>query len=151
MTDPNFPPSSQSPAPEAAQAPAGAHAPAAAQAPLSAADDAQWAMLVHFFNIILVVPAVVIFLIFKDRGPRVAVESKEALNWTINVAGAVILLNIANIVLGFIPIVGLIAWILIMVVIWAILIVNLIFAIRGGMRVKDGGSYRYPWNYRWIK
>lgn len=108
-------------------------------------------MLSHFLNIILVVPALIIFLIFKDRGPRVAIESKEALNWTINVAGTMIVLNIANLVLGFIPIVGLVAWLVLTFVIWAVLIANLIFAIMGGMKVKNGGSYRYPMNYRWIK
>lgn len=144
MTDANSQPQPENPASAAQPA-------AAASAPLSAADDAQWAMLSHFLNIILVLPALIIFLVFKDRGPRVAVESKEALNWTINVAGLVIILNIVNIVLSFVPVIGLISWILSTLVIWAIIIVNIIFSIRGGMNVKAGGSYRYPMNHRWIK
>lgn len=120
-------------------------------APLREAEDTQWAMLVHFLNIILVIPAVIIFVVFKDRGQRVAVESKEALNWTINIAGAVIILNVANVIIGFIPILGAVTWILFTLVIWALLILNLVFAIMGGLKVKNGGSYRYPLNYRWIK
>ncbi|MGO3147389.1 MAG: DUF4870 domain-containing protein [Leucobacter sp.] len=124
---------------------------APAPAPLSTAEDAQWAMLAHYLNIILVIPAMIIFLIFKDRGQRVAVESKEALNWSINVAGVIIILNVANVILGFIPVIGFIAWILITIAIWAVLITNLILAITGGTKVKNGGSYRYPLNHRWIK
>lgn len=77
-------------------------------------------MLSHFLNIILLGPALVIFLVFKDRGQQVAFESKEPLNWAIYVAGAVIVLNI-------------------------------IFCIKGGLTVKEDGSYRYPMDYWWIK
>jgi len=108
-------------------------------------------MLSHFLNVIAVIPALIIFMMFKDRGQRVAVESKEALNWSINIAGVVIVLNIANVILGFIPVLGLFAWILVTVLLFAIYIAHIIFCIKGGMKVKDGGSYRYPWNYRWIK
>lgn len=141
MTEPNARPMSEPPA--------GGAQPAAA--PLTAAEDAQWAMLAHFLNIILVIPALVIYLMFKDRGQRVATESREALNWTINVAGVVVILNIANMILGLIPVLGAILWIVLTLVIVAVLIANLVFAILGGMKVKNGGSYRYPMNYRWIK
>lgn len=118
---------------------------------MSPAEDANMASLVHFLNIILVIPAVIIYIMFKDRGQRVAVESKEALNWTINVAAVVIVLNVLNVILAMIPVIGAVAWILITLLIWAVLIANLAFAIMGGLKVKNGGSYRYPMNYRWIK
>ena len=53
-------------------------APAAPQpaAPLTEAEDKQWASFAHFGNIILLVPALIIYLVFKDRGPKVAVEGK---------------------------------------------------------------------------
>lgn len=145
MTDPNAQPLYEPPASQPQQSP-----PAAA-APLTAAEDKQWATLVHFFNIILLIPALIIYLVFKDRGQLVRSESKEALNWTINVAGAVIALNIVNVILGFIPIIGIVSWLLLTLVIWAIIVVNVIFAIMGGMKVKNGGTYRYPLNHRWIK
>ena len=125
--------------------------PAGSSPALSPADDANWASLVHFLNIILVIPAVIIYIMFKDRGQRVAVESKEALNWTINVAAVVIVLNVLNVILAMIPVIGAVAWILFTLLIWAVLIANLAFAIMGGLKVKNGGSYRYPMNYRWIK
>lgn len=140
MTDQNIPP---------AQEPS--LSPATPPAPLSAAEDGQWAMLAHFLNIILLIPAIIIYVVFKDRGQRVAAEGKEALNWTINVSGAVIILNIANVIFGFIPVLGLVTFVVFTIAIWAIIVVNLIFAIRGGLQVKAGGGYQYPLNYRWIK
>ncbi len=120
-------------------------APAAPQpaAPLTEAEDKQWASFAHFGNIILLIPALIIYLVFKDRGPKVAVEGKEALNWTINVTGAWIILAI----LSVIPFIGLIFSLLL----FALAIVNIIFAILGGVKVNGGGSYRYPVNIRWIK
>ncbi|RFA14319.1 hypothetical protein B7R21_06995 [Subtercola boreus] len=120
-------------------------------APLSAEDDKLWASLSHFGNIIPLVPALVIHLVFKDRGRQVRQESTEALNWTINVTAAIIVLNVLATILGFIPFVGGILGLLIGLVTWAVVIVNLVFAIIGGMRVNGGGSYRYPINYRWIR
>lgn len=128
--------------------PPAAPAPAA---PLSEAEDRQWASFAHFGNIILLVPALIIYLVFKDRGAKVAVEGKEALNWTINVTGLVIVVNIVNVILGFIPVIGWILALLFTLVLWAVIIVNIIFAIIGGVRVNGGGSYRYPLNIRWIK
>lgn len=120
-------------------------APAAPQpaAPLTEAEDRQWASFAHFGNIILLIPALIIYLVFKDRGPKVAVEGKEALNWTINVTGAWIILAI----LSVIPFIGLLFSLLLL----ALAIVNIIFAILGGVKVNGGGSYRYPVNIRWIK
>jgi uncharacterized Tic20 family protein len=120
-------------------------APAAPQpaAPLTEAEDKQWASFAHFGNIILLIPALIIYLVFKDRGPKVAVEGKEALNWTINVTGAWIILGI----LSVIPLIGLLFSLLLLV----LAIVNIIFAILGGVKVNGGGSYRYPVNIRWIK
>jgi uncharacterized Tic20 family protein len=119
--------------------------------PLSETDDKLWASLAHFLNIILLIPALIIYLVFGPRGARTKVEGKEALNWTINVVGALIILFIVQIIFGFIPFVGWIIALLAVIVYWAVIIVNIIFAILGGVKVNAGGSYRYPVNIRWIK
>ncbi|MCU1558511.1 MAG: hypothetical protein JWN09_2506 [Microbacteriaceae bacterium] len=119
--------------------------------PLSETDDKLWASLAHFLNIILLIPALIIYLVFGPRGARTKVEGKEALNWTINVVGALIILFIVQIIFGFIPFVGWIIALLAGIVYWAVIIVNIIFAILGGVKVNAGGSYRYPVNIRWIK
>ena len=116
-------------------------------APLTEAEDKQWASFAHFGNIILLIPALIIYLVFKDRGPKVAVEGKEALNWTINVTGAFIILQVLSLILAFTIFLPLIIGILV----FALIIVNIIFAILGGVKVNGGGSYRYPVNIRWIK
>ena len=124
-------------------------APAAPQpaAPLSEAEDKQWASFAHFGNIILLIPALIIWLVFRARGPKTNVEGKEALNWTINVTGLYIIIQILGAILTFVAGIGFI----ILLLGWVLLIVNLIFAIMGGVKVNGGGSYRYPVNIRWIK
>ena len=123
--------------------------PAAPQpaAPLTEAEDKQWASFAHFGNIILLIPALIIWLVFRARGPKTNVEGKEALNWTINVTGLYIIIQILGAILTFVAGIGF----LILLLGWVLLIVNLIFAILGGVKVNGGGSYRYPVNIRWIK
>lgn len=121
----------------------------AAAAPLSEAEDKQWASFAHFGNIILLVPALIIWLVFRARGAKTNIEGKEALNWTINVTGVVVILQILSAILSFTPLFPIV--IIFTLVLWAVLIVNLIFAIMGGVKVNGGGSYRYPVNIRWIK
>lgn len=134
MTDPT-------PQPAAAPQPAG---------PLSAADDKLWASLAHFGGILWILPSLIIFLVLKDRGPRVRVEAKEALNWQITfliiwivwvIIAAIITLPL--IVAGLYFLVGLIGFL-----IWA---GNAAFSIIGGIKVQQGGSYRYPFSFRFIK
>ncbi|MDP9026270.1 MAG: DUF4870 domain-containing protein [Actinomycetota bacterium] len=116
-------------------------------APLTESEDKQWASFAHFGNILSFVPALIIWLIFRERGPKTNVEGKEALNWGINVTGAFIILQILNAILAF----TIITVFLFGLIIFALLIVNIIFAIMGGVKVNGGGSYRYPANIRWIK
>lgn len=142
MTDPN----AQPPADPASGQPSAQTAP-----PLSPAEDKQWAMLSHFLNIILLIPALIIYLVFKDRGQLVRSESKEALNWTINICGLLIISNILIVIFGLIPFIGWLIALLLTLVTFALVIVNIIFAILGGVKVNNGGTYRYPVNYRWIK
>ncbi len=124
---------------------------AAPAAPLSEAEDKQWASFAHFGNILSFVAPLIIWLIFKDRGPKSNVEGKEALNWGINVAGLLVANVILGVIFGFIPVIGLI-WVFISPLLWiAIVVLNVIFSIMGGIKVNGGGSYRYPVNIRWIK
>ena len=120
-------------------------------APLTAAEDKQWAAFAHFGNIIVLIPALIIYVVFKDRGQLVRQESKEALNWTINVAGALFAIWILEAIFTVIPFVGWAINVLLLLAMWVLIVVNVIFAITGGVRVSNGGTYRYPGNIRWIK
>ena len=108
-------------------------------APLSEAEDRQWASFAHFGGILGFLPALIIWLIFKDRGPKTNVEGKEALNFQITILIAYVVGSILTVVF-----VGL----LIILAAW---VVSIIFSIQGGIKVNAGGSYRYPFALRLIK
>jgi uncharacterized Tic20 family protein len=135
--------------------------------PLTEAEDKQWASFAHFGGILGFLPALIIFLVFKDRGPKTNVESKEALNWQITwIAVAIILAILVGIISGIMWAtvsfddyftgggtygVVLIVTGLLTFISWLSYLANLIFSIMGGVKVNGGGSYRYPFAVRLIK
>jgi uncharacterized Tic20 family protein len=129
--------------------PAPAAAPQPAQ-PLSESDDKLWASLAHFGGVLWILPSLLIYLILKDRGPKVRVEAKEALNWQITFLIIwvvwIIISAIISIPLAFTPL----FWLptLLGFLIWA---ANAALSIIGGIKVNGGGSYRYPFAFRFIK
>ena len=130
-------------------------APAAQQpaAPLTPAEDKQWAMFAHFGGVVGILPSLIIFLVFKDRGAITKRESTEALNWQITFTIGYIVLSILVAVLqgaliaagvyGVLTLIGFVPWLL-----W---ILNVILSILGGVKVQGGGSYRYPFALRLVK
>ena len=121
----------------------------AAAAPLTEAEDVNWASLSHLLGILGFIPALVIWLVFKDRGPRTNVEAKEALNFQIAAVIVSVAIQILNAILTAVTfgIWAFIGWIL-PVALWVVMI---IFSIQGYQKVKAGGSYRYPLTIRLIK
>jgi uncharacterized Tic20 family protein len=67
------------------------------------------------------------------------------------VAGALVVLNVLQAVFVVIPILGILISLLLGLAIFAVVVVNIVFAIIGGTRVQAGRPYRYPLNIRWIK
>jgi uncharacterized protein len=126
--------------------PAAAPQPAA---PLTPAEDKQWASFAHLGGIIGILPSLIIWLVFKDRGTLSNVEGKEALNFQITVAIAHVAVFILNAILTAVTLGfwGLIAWLLPL----AVWVFTIIFCIQGFMKVNSGGSYRYPVSVRFIK
>ncbi|MDO5492130.1 MAG: DUF4870 domain-containing protein [Nesterenkonia sp.] len=110
--------------------------------PLTPAEDRRWATLAHFGGLMGCVPSLIIFLIFRDRGPFTAQESKEALNFTLPLT----VLLLASYILALIPAIG---WIfgLTAVLIWIILAVSGLIA---GIECNKGRPYRYRFNLRLI-
>lgn len=115
-------------------------------APLTEAEDKQWASFAHLGGILWLLPSLIIWLVFKDRGPKTNVEAKEALNWQITFLIAWLVLTILGVILLFVGI-GLLFTLLS----WALYIVNVVFSILGFVKVNGGGSYRYPFALRLIK
>ena len=134
MTDANPQPSAQpTPAPAA---------------PLTPAEDKQWASFAHLGGILGILPSLIIYLIFKDRGTLTRQESKEALNFQITILGAEIAIFILSVILGAITfgigsLIGGLGWIA-----W---VVGVIFSIIGFTKVNGGESYRYPFAVRFVK
>jgi uncharacterized Tic20 family protein len=128
--------------------------------PLSEAEDKQWASFAHLGGILFILPSLIIFLVFKDRGAKTKVEAKEALNWQITFA---ILWIVAQIIVAIITAIAVGAAIAtgaygatgITGILWllpgAVWVVNVIFSILGFVKVNSGGSYRYPFAFRFIK
>jgi len=126
-------------------------APAAPQpaAPLTEAEDKQWASFAHYGNILSLLVPLIIWLVFKNRGTKTDVEGKEALNFGITAAIGFVVILILNailtvVTLGFWALIG---WIL-PLALWVIVI---IWSVQGGIKVNNGGSYRYPFAIRFVK
>lgn len=137
--------------------PAAQPAPAA---PLTPAEDKQWASFAHFGGVLGFLPALIIFLVFKDRGALTKQESKEALNWQITWIAVYIVLAIVIAIINavmwgaaglgsygaILAVTGLLSFIA-----WLPWLINVVLSIIGGVKVNGGGSYRYPVAIRLIK
>ena len=121
----------------------------AAAAPLSQAEDNQWASFAHLGGILWILPPLIIWLVFKDRGAHTNSEGKESLNFQITITIAHIAIQIINAVLTAVTL-GfwlLISW-LFPLALW---VLTIIFCVQGFNKAKDGVAYRYPMNIRLIK
>ncbi|TKV26873.1 DUF4870 domain-containing protein [Arthrobacter sp. NamB2] len=111
--------------------------------PLTASEDRQFATLAHFGGILGFIPSLLIFLIFKDRGPFTAQESKEALNFTLPptlLALVAWLLSLVPEIGGFFAVVNALIWVTIT-----------IFSVNAGIQVNRGKPYRYAFNLRFLR
>lgn len=127
--------------------------PTVAAAPLTAAEDKLWASLAHFGGIVGILPSLIVFLVFRERGERTKQESREALNWQITFTSGWIALSIIGAIISFVAysarvyVVGdLVGY---LPLIWWI--VNAVLSVLGGVKVQGGGSYRYPFALRLVK
>ena len=126
--------------------------PTVAAAPLTAAEDKLWASLAHFGGIVGILPSLIVFLVFRERGERTKQESREALNWQITFTIGWIALSIIGAIISFVAysarvyVVGdLVGY---LPLIWWI--VNAVLSVLGGVKVQGGGSYRYPFALRLV-
>lgn len=100
---------------------------------LSPADEKLWATLVHVGGILFSwIPALVGYLVLKERGPFVRAHTATALNFQIT-------LFIAYVVGLILSIVGI--GVLILLAVW---VVNIVFSIIAAMKANQGQYYIYP-------
>ncbi len=122
-------------------------------APYTAAGDQQLAAWAHLSTIAWYWPGpLIIWLVGKDRGQKTNIEAKEALNYGITAIIAWLAVEIVFFwVLGWIPVLGFILAVIGWLAQVAIFVVTIVWAIQGFQRVNAGGSWRYPFNFRFIK
>lgn len=103
-------------------------------------DARTWAMLCHLLAIFAgFLAPLIIWLIKKDEDPFIDNQGKEALNFQITVAIAMV-----------------VSWLLLFVVIGcflmpAVWIVDIVFCILATIKANSGELYRYPISIRFIK
>lgn len=113
--------------------PPGQPYPYVAPQPLNPADEKLWATLVHIGGVFFsFVPALIGFLVLKDRGPFVRAHTATALNFQITVA-------IAYAVGGMLSIIGI--GFLIIAAVW---VIDLVFSIIAAVKANQGQWYTYP-------
>jgi len=108
-------------------------------APLTRSEDVQWGSFAHLGGIIGILPSLIIWLVFKDRGSFTNAEGKEALNFQITAAiTEVIGYMLMPVLIGF-------------VIVPAVYVARIVFSILAYLKAKDGIGYRYPFALRLIK
>ncbi|MGM1029935.1 MAG: DUF4870 domain-containing protein [Actinomycetota bacterium] len=126
----------------------------AAAAPMSPVDEKNAGMWGHISGLSTIVTGgfggwigpLIVYMIYKDRSAFAKQEAKEALNFgilmTIISIGILIVGTLTTIIgIGF----------LLLGLYWIPGLLQVIFGIIGGVRVNNGGSYRYPFNWRMVK
>jgi uncharacterized Tic20 family protein len=108
--------------------------------PLSPSDERLWATLIHVGGIFFsFVPALIGYLVLKDRGPFVRAHTLTALNFQLTMLIAYIIGGILTVV-----VIGI-------VVIFAVGIVIVIFSIIAAIAANKGETYKYPLTIQFIK
>ncbi|MBU3058865.1 DUF4870 domain-containing protein [Pseudomonas indica] len=115
-------------------------------APLPSQQARQWAMFCHFAAFLgLVFPfgnllgPLIVWQIKKDFDPFVDAQGKEALNFQITVAIAVVACFLLMLVVIGFPLLALVS------------IGALVLTIIGGIKANEGQAYRYPFCLRLVK
>ena len=112
----------------------------AAQQPLSPADEKLWSILVHlggiFFNFL---PALIGYVVLKDRGPFVRQHTGTALNFQITLVIAYAVGAVTTLlIIGFLSIA-------------TAAIANIVFSILAAVAANKGEPYEYPVAIKFIK
>ena len=111
------------------------------QAPsqLSPADEKLWATLIHIGGILFgFLPALIGFIVLKDRGPFIRAHTATALNFQITLAIAYVVGSILTVILVGIFILAA-AWIL-----------SIVFSIMAAIAANKGEWYTYPLTIKFV-
>jgi len=108
--------------------------------PMNASDEKLWATLIHIGGIFFeFLPALIGYLVLKDRGPFIAAHTKAALNFQLTMLIAAVVGAITSLLLiGFLILIAA-----------AVLVV--VFSIIAALKANKGEFYTYPLSIPFIK
>jgi len=114
--------------------------PYAAVQPLSPSDEKLWATLIHIGGILFgFLPALIGYLVLKDRGPFIKAHTATALNFQLTLIIAYIVGSVTSVI-----IIGL----FILLAAW---VLSIVFGIIAAIAANKGEYYTYPLSIKFIK
>lgn len=113
--------------------------PAQAPTPLNPADEKLWATLIHIGGILFgPLPALIGYIVLKDRGPFIRAHSATALNFQLTLLITYVVGGILTIVIvGFLILAA--AWVL-----------TIVFGIMAALAANRGEYYTYPLSIKFV-
>lgn len=118
--------------------------------PMSPSDEKLWSTLIHIGGIFFsFVPALIGYLVLKDRGPFINAHTKTALNFQISVALYGIALGIISVI--FILVTFGFGAAIVTPVAGAYGIAIMVFCIIAAVKANGGQFYKYPLTIEFIK
>jgi uncharacterized protein len=112
-------------------------------------DDRLWAAFAHLGGVVSILPALLIYLAYKDSGRFPTSQAKEALNFQVTMVGTYLATIIGGLLLGAVPL-DPVDWVHIALGA-ALAIVSVVFSILGFRSASNGIAYRYPVCLRLIR
>ncbi|MDL9979417.1 DUF4870 domain-containing protein [Microbacterium sp. ASV49] len=112
----------------------------AAQQPMTPSDEKLWAILIQVGGLLFgFIPALIGYLVLKDRGPFIRSYSATALNFQLTLLIAYVVGWVLSVVvIGFI----------ILAAVW---VVNIVFSIIAAVKANNGEWYTYPMSIPFVK
>ncbi|HZK59589.1 MAG TPA: DUF4870 domain-containing protein [Cryobacterium sp.] len=110
-----------------------------APAQMSPADEKLWATLIHIGGILFgFLPALIGYIVLKDRGPFIRAHAQTALNFQITLMVAYVVGGILTVILvGFLVLFA--AWLL-----------SIVFGIMAALAANRGEYYAYPMTIKFV-
>jgi uncharacterized Tic20 family protein len=112
-------------------------------------DDRLWAAFAHLGGVVSILPALLIFLAYKDSGRFITAQAKEALNFQVTLVGTYLATIVGGLIVGAV-ILAPVDWVHLAVGA-ALAVVSVVFSILGFRSARIGVAYRYPVCLRLIR
>jgi len=107
--------------------------------PLSPSDEKLWATLIHIGGILFgFLPALIGYIVLKDRGPFIREHTATALNFQITLVIAYVIGTVTSLIL-----IG----VFVLLAAW---VIGIIFAIMAAIAANQGQGFTYPLSIKFV-